>query len=381
MLKFKSYEFYREGGVKMEVGRKPKSFFTFFLLVFLVSLLIFGCEEKAKEKAEKSEGGRSKYFSSKKVTPKRKQGKVTFDISIDSFEGAKKVRLWIPYPISNEYQTITEVKVEGNYDYSGVFTEGEWGNSILYAEWKEPKEKPQLSFSFNVERSEIIKKDFPQEEASIPPEVEKFLLSSDCVPTSGEVKDIAEEVTKGKKTILSKAEAIYDYIVENYQRDPNIKGCGAGEVSELIQKKAGKCADIHSVFAALARSVGVPFKEIFGIRMAKEGDITGAYHCRGEFYLPGYGWVPIDASDVLKKMLKENLTLDDPEVKKTRDYFFGAQTETYIDFGTGRDITLNPPQDGERLNYFMYPYAEVDGKPLDYLSQKELKYTVTFEEQ
>jgi transglutaminase-like putative cysteine protease len=366
----------------MELERKLKSFFTFFLLVFLVSLLVFGCKEKAKEKAEKSKGGKSKYFSSEKVTSKKKRGKVTFDISIDSFKGAKKVRLWLPYPISNEHQTVTDVKIEGNYDYSGVFTEGEWGNSILYAEWKKPKEKPQLSFSFNVERSEIIRKDFPQkEEASIPPAVKKFLLPSDCVPTGGRIKDIAEEVTKGRKTILSKAEAIYDHIVENYKRDSNVKGCGTGEVLELIQKKSGKCADIHSVFAALARSVGVPFKEIFGIRMAKEGDITGAYHCRGEFYLPGYGWVPIDASDVLKKMLKENLTLNDPEVKRTRDYFFGAQTETYIDFGTGRDIILNPPQDGEKLNYFMYPYAEVDGKPLDYLSQKELKYTVTFEKQ
>lgn len=366
----------------MEVGRKLKSFFTFFLLVFLVSLLIFGCEEKAREKAEKSGEGRSKYFSSEKVSPKKKRGRVTFDVSIDSFKGAKKVRLWIPYPVSNEYQTVTDVKVEGNYDYSGVFTEGEWGNSILYAEWRKPKEKPQLSFSFKVERSEIIKKDFPQkEESSLPPEVKKFLSSSDYVPTTGRVKEIAEEITKGRKTILSKAEAIYDHIVENYKRDPNVKGCGTGEVLELIQKKAGKCADIHSVFAALARSVGVPFKEIFGIRMAKEGDITSAYHCRGEFYLPGYGWVPIDASDVLKKMLKENLTLDDPEVKKTRDYFFGSQTETYIDFGTGRDIILNPPQDGGKLNYFMYPYAEIDGKPLDYLSQEELKYTVTFEEQ
>lgn len=366
----------------MERVKKLKSFFTFFLLVFLVFLLILGCEKKAGEKAEKREGSRSKYFSSEKATPKRKEGRVTFDVSIDSLKGAKKVRLWIPYPISNEYQTVTDVKIEGNYDYGGVFTEGEWGNSILYAEWKEPQEKPQLSFSFNVERSEIIRKDFPQkEEVSLPSEVKKLLSSSDYAPTTGKVKEVAEEITKGRKTILSKAEAIYDYLVENYKRDPNIKGCGTGEVLELIQKKAGKCVDIHSVFVALARSASVPSREIFGIRMAKEGDITDAYHCRGEFYLPGYGWVPIDASDVLKKMWKENLTLDDPEVKKTRDYFFGAQTETYIDFGTGRDIILNPPQDGEKLNYFMYPYAEIDGRPLDYLSQEELKYTVTFEEQ
>lgn len=359
------------------LSKETKVFLLLVLVVFLTSLL--GCEKKAKESRV---GRKSKYFSSENIVPKRKKGRVTFNLSIDSFKGAKKVRLWLPYPVSNENQTITDVKIEGNCDYYGVYTEGEWGNHILYAEWKDPQEKPQLTFSFNVERSEIIKKRFPsKEEESIPPEVKKFLLPSDYVPTSGEVKDIAKKITKGKDTTLQKAEAIYDYLVENFRRDPNIKGCGTGKVFELIQRKAGKCVDIHSVFAALARSVGIPFREIVGIRMAKEGDITDAFHCRGEFYFPGYGWVPVDPSDVLKKMLKENRTLNDPEIKKARDYYFGAQTETYIDFGTGRDIILNPPQDGGKINYFMYPYAEVDGKPLDYLAQKELKYKVTFEEQ
>jgi transglutaminase-like putative cysteine protease len=367
----------------MESEEKLKGLFLTFLLGFLTAFLIFGCEQKIEKGVEDEEGAeKSKYYSLEKATPKTKRGKLTFDVSINSFEGAKKVSLWLPYPVSNEHQRVTDVKIEGNYDYSGVFTEGEWGNAILYAEWKEPKKKPQLSFSFHVERGEIIKKDFPQgEEVPIPPEVRKFLLPSNFVPTAGKVREIVEKIMRERKTILSKAEAVYDHIVETYKRDSNVEGCGTGEVLELIQKKSGKCADIHSVFAALARSAGVPFKEIFGIRMAQEGDITSAYHCRGEFYLPGYGWVPIDASDVLKRMLKENLTLNDPGVKETRDYFFGAQTETYIDFGTGRDIVLNPPQDGETLNYFMYPYAEIDGKPLDYLSQKELKYTVTFEEQ
>ena len=79
-------------------------------------------------------------------------------------------------------------------------------------------------------------------------------------------------------------------------------------------------------------------------------------------------------------MLKENLQLDDPKAIEARDYYFGAQTETFIDLSTGKDITLNPEQDDELLNYFMYPYAEIDGEPLDYISQEFLKYTVTFTE-
>jgi transglutaminase-like putative cysteine protease len=130
----------------------------------------------------------------------------------------------------------------------------------------------------------------------------------------------------------------------------------------------------------MARSVGVPAREIFGIRIAKEGDITGAFHCRGEFYLPGYGWVPVDPSDVRKFMLNNDCDLDDPDAISVRDYYFGAQTETYIDFYSGRDVILIPEQESGPLNYLMYPYAEVGGKTLDWFAQEDLTYTVTFKE-
>ena len=114
--------------------------------------------------------------------------------------------------------------------------------------------------------------------------------------------------------------------------------------------------------------------------MSKDGDITGSYHCHSEFYLPTYGWIPVDPSDVAKLMLNENLEIDDEQTIKARDYYFGIQSETYIDISMGRDVTLNPKQDNDPLNYFMYPYAEVNGESLDYISQEYLKYIVSFME-
>ena len=371
----------------MNLSNRHKYVVFLLLLALLATTASAGCQTQGTSKnsseAETNQTeaqAKSNYFSSEKATPKTKEGKVTFQVGVDAYQAARKVRLWVPYPVSNENQKITDVKVDGNYSSSGVYAESEYGNTMLYAEWEEPQDKPELSFSFKVERNEIIRKNFPGKEASsLPPETKKFLASSDLVPTSGVCLDVAEKETKGKTTSLAKAEAIYDYLVETYKRDDSVVGCGTGDVSQLLAGKKGKCADIHSVFAGLNRSVGVPAKEIFGIRMPSEGqDMTKNFHCRGEFYMPGYGWVPADASDVLKLMLKENLTLNDQKVKDARSYYFGAQTETYIDFGTGRDLALNPPQEGGKLNYFMYPYAEVDGKPLDYLSQQDLKYTVTF---
>jgi len=33
-----------------------------------------------------------------------------------------------------------------------------------------------------------------------------------------------------------------------------------------------------------------------------------------------------------------------------------------VQFSVGRDLVLSPKQDGDRLNYFVYPYVEVDHK-------------------
>ena len=47
---------------------------------------------------------------------------------------------------------------------------------------------------------------------------------------------------------------------------------------------------------------------------------------------------------------------------------------------TGRDLTLEPKQDDKPLNNFGYPYAEVEGKALDYYNPADFEYNIKFEE-
>jgi hypothetical protein len=42
---------------------------------------------------------------------------------------------------------------------------------------------------------------------------------------------------------------------------------------------------------------------------------------------------------------------------------------------------LNPPQKGAPLNTFGYPYAEIGGKPLNWLDPATFKYTVTYRQE
>ena len=352
---------------------KNKLYNIIFLIIVIIILFV-GCLEQ-QNGVEKI-----KYKSTEIVDLAEKQGKMTFDITIRTNETAETVRLWVPYPVSNKNQKVENVTITGNYDYSGIYREGVYGNIILYAEWDKPKTFPNLNFSFDVGRTEVFFKNFPDKEGELPVEMQEFLQPTNLAPQSGIVKDVADKVTNGKTTILSKATAIYDYLVEHGERDPNLNFCGNGDVCKLLQDLRGKCVDFSSVFVALCRTSGVPSREILGTRISKDGDITGAYHCRAEFYLPNYGWVIVDPSDVAKLMLNEDLSINDSKVVEARDYFFGAQTETYIDFSTGRDLILNPQQEEGPLNYFMYPYAEVNGVALDFIYQEYLKYIVTFKQ-
>jgi transglutaminase-like putative cysteine protease len=311
----------------------------------------------------------------------KNSGVVEFAVTVDAPEESKDVRLWIPYPVSDWDQSIEDVKIEGNYGYQGIYREPGTGNMALYVEWKKPEKERHLTFTFKASAVERVKRDFPPKETEIPVEVEKYTKAEPFIPIDGEVGKVALEATKGKTTIAEKARAIYGWVVENTARDPDVQGCGLGNVEVTLAKKSGKCADISSVFVALARAAGVPAREVFGLRLGKEAgvsDLTKGHHCWAEFYLPGYGWVPVDPADVRKKMLADKLDLE--HAKDIREYYFGAVDPDRIVLGKGgRGHYLSPRQKDGPINYFMYPYAEVDGKALEWLAaQKELKYKVTF---
>ncbi len=339
-------------------GHRPSSFLR--LLFLVVALLLLPAAGLAKER----------------------RAVVTVDVKLNVAPGARDVRLWIPFPASDANQRIADVSANGNFSASRVYREPRFGSSALYAEWKSPKGRPTFSCTFIVTRKEVVTRNFPAKERPVPRRnLRLYLASTSLGDTRGTAADYAARITRGKTTTLSKARAIYDWTVDNMYRDPDVKGCGLGEVDVLLRRLGGKCADIHSVFVTLARAAGIPAREIFGIRLpqGKAGDMTKAQHCWAEFYEPGYGWVVVDPADVRKAILEKKITVE--QAKPLREYYFGAVDESRIAFGTGRDVVLSPRQAGPPLDYFMYPYAEADGKPLNEdLFGFNLGYTIRFRE-
>jgi transglutaminase-like putative cysteine protease len=207
-----------------------------------------------------------------------------------------------------------------------------------------------------VTRTERIRKAFggahDHWQGRLDPAVAHWLGPDRLVPLDARIRGLAREVTAGKRTDLEKARAIYDYVVATMRYDKTGTGWGQGDIYWACDAKRGNCTDFHALFTGLARASGIPAKFEIGFPIPPqrgEGKVAG-YHCWSQFYLDGYGWVPVDASEAWKHQDK-------------KDYFFGALDEDRVKFTEGRDLVLAPPQQGPPLNYFVYPYVELDGKP------------------
>lgn len=273
---------------------------------------------------------------------------------------AKKVELWLPVAQSDNFQTVELVAVEGGGLKLETTREASLGNHMLHVALTPPGQQEfTVTLKFDVLRREHLRKDFPATHSGmIPDEVKRWLEPDKLGPIEGRIRALAFEVTKGKETPLDKARAIYDYVVSTMKYDKSGTGWGNGDIYWACDAKRGNCTDFHALFNGLCRAVGIPARFSIGFPLPPtrgQGEI-GGYHCWSEFYLAGYGWVPVDASEAAKNPDK-------------REYFFGAHDENRVQFTVGRDLELSPRQAGGPLNYFVYPYVEVDGKPYTELSK------------
>lgn len=183
----------------------------------------------------------------------------------------------------------------------------------------------------------------------------RWLQPDRLVPIDGKVRQWARDVvdSAGAKTDLDKARAIYNHVIATVKYDKTGTGWGRGDIYYACDARRGNCTDFHAICIGYCRAVGIPARFAIGFSLPTDrpaGEVSG-YHCWAKFYADGMGWVPVDASEAAKNPAK-------------REYFFGAHDENRIEFSIGRDLLFYPGQT-QPLNYFIYPYVEADGKPVD----------------
>ncbi|WP_345232953.1 transglutaminase domain-containing protein [Hymenobacter saemangeumensis] len=273
--------------------------------------------------------------------------------------GTHALDLWVPVPHNDPSQTVADLQVESPVPYK--IERGAFGNTMLHLRLPAMPTAPLvLRFTARVSRREHLNFPAGQPGKSRPapadPDQARWLAPDRLVPLDPQIRQQAREVVEqaGAKTDLDQARAIYQHVVGTMTYDKSGQGWGRGDIYYACDVRRGNCTDFHALFIGYCRALGIPARFSIGLPLPAgrgKGEIKG-YHCWAEFFTPQTGWVPIDASEAAK----------DPA---RRDYFFGAHDENRVEFSRGRDLTLTPAQAGPPLNYFVFPYAEADGKPLE----------------
>jgi transglutaminase-like putative cysteine protease len=222
-----------------------------------------------------------------------------------------------------------------------------------------------------------------------------YTSATDLIPTTGIVKETSDKIVAGAGSDVDKARRIYEWIVDNTQRDPKVRGCGVGDIASMLTSGnlGGKCADLNALFVGLARAAGLAARDVYGLRVAPSRfgykslgagteNVTKAQHCRAEVFLAGFGWVPVDPADVRKVVLEEppgNLALTDGKVAAVRKALLGAWEGNWLAYNVAHDIAL-PGARGPKLEFLMYPQAETAAGRLDCLDPDTFRYTITARE-
>ncbi len=301
----------------------------FFLLLF-APLLLQACESTSSKLAQRS--FEFQYEATVKNLP----------------ADAEQVKIWIPVPVDDEAQTITDLKIDTPHEYK-VGKEEVYGNQMVYVSVSKPfPQEIPIRLSMNVQRSEVK----AMSSLAGNPERSRLLRGDQQAPLNDAAKSRATIATSGMTTTDTQARGIYDLVLKEVDYDKSGQGWGKGNLDYVCDVGKGNCSDFHTLFIAMARSSEIPsvFEIGFPLPKGKAEGTIGGYHCWAWFEdQKDSTWRPVDASEADK----------DPSMT---EYFFGTICENRVAFSRGRDLLLVPAQSEGPINFFVYPHVEVDGK-------------------
>jgi CubicO group peptidase (beta-lactamase class C family) len=177
----------------------------------------------------------------------------------------------------------------------------------------------------------------------------KYTRSYGNTTTTPEIRETARKVVGGESNPYLAAKKLYYYVIDNitYSLPPATLWPYGDPASIYVHtNRIGDCGCQSMYFAALCRSIGIPARTTGGKQMFNQMVTPGQYsdHFWGEFYLPNYGWIPVDTSIAQLEFYATDVS--DAQRTAYRDYFFAHQDNLRLVFQKDVDIPVFPPLAG-----------------------------------
>lgn len=325
----------------------------------------------------------------------------TFELTttVEVAEPQGTMRVWLPVPdLDTPWQQTLDNAWVGNAAQARLMADPVRGVRMLYLEFAPEVKAPTVTLTSRLRtRNRAVDWQRPTPAAEDPAVLRDCLSATELQPVDGIVRKTALEATRGAKTDVDKARALYDWVIANAHREPKTRGCGTGDIKAMLEtgNLGGKCADLNALFVGLCRSVGVPARDVYGLRLAPSAfgyrelganpaGLKGAQHCRAEVYLKSQGWVAMDPADVLKVMRQETTEwIKDPQHALAAPVYrglFGSWEGNWVGWNTAHDIRLPGSVGKGTLPFLMYPNGENASGRFDELSPDTFKYVISARE-
>jgi len=309
-------------------------------------------------------------------------------ITLANYQG--RARVWLPLVQYRDtpWERSLGHHWRGNFETAGIYRDPVADMEVFYADWPEGVAEPRLELVSQIATQDrhfdITRRGATAERTEI---LRRCLRATELVPNDGIVRKTAERAIGRVKDPLAQGKAIYDWVVENTIYDPLMNSTSHTNIGTLLEngRFAGRSTEISLLFVGLCRSVGIPARPAFGLRMdisrlfsglGVAGDLNDAQHCRAEFYSPGYGWIPVNPSDVLKAIQSEGLSSFDPKFNVFKKLLFGFWEMNWASFNAAQDVTLRGSS-GSTLPFLVRPVLETGEGRFDAPAPERFSYSVT----
>ncbi|TAH38204.1 MAG: transglutaminase domain-containing protein [Planctomycetota bacterium] len=304
----------------------------------LAAALLPACASASKDEPA-LEAGRVFDFEYEVVVPE------TVDLA------AGPLRVWVPVPVNDGRQTVEVQAMPAAAQTGGPDRHGNVFATVLVA-----PDSAQRSFLWKYRVWRSVDRGGEDVDTRLITEEQRkelYLGPDRMVPVGGPAEGAAREAAAGKEEPFAVARAFYDRVLADMEYKKEGTGWGKGSTQWACEAGYGNCTDFHAKFISMARFRGLPARFQIGYPLPAQrgsGEL-GGYHCWAHFYVDGYGWIPVDISEADKNPEKA-------------EFFFSHLDADRVTLSYGRDLVLDPPQQGEPLNFLVYAYGEQNGKPV-----------------
>lgn len=288
------------------------------------------------------------------IDPVSYLGEVTIDVPRKELPKTGVVKIWVPLPIQTASQVNPRVVsiAPAKYVRSVPKMDGDFG--LVYCEIPMTDLKEDLSLKVSYTFTHYQQRFFIDPAKVLPYDKQRALYKTytrsrgNTLVTPGIAREAKRVAGKEKNPYLA-AKKLYDHVVKNipYSFVPHatVQMLGIAESVYVFENRHGDCGAQSMFFVAMCRALGIPARSTGGYQIVP--GVAGT-HFWAEFYLEGYGWIPVDIT--VAEISDWSGEITEAERTRFKEFFFGNQDPYRYIIQKDVDLPLSPRAEETLMN-------------------------------